>query len=123
MRSHKRSYQQAIETTGGPVGLAGGHVAKHQGAAAGSDENGMRDVQSNVGHANETGGAHESHKLSRKAHVVWCRLCGRHAVTRLGVGLRNECRGEATGVYPSRLQRLRQRLHPVTAVPLDCDFL
>ena len=114
--------------------IAGEIVASHQHTASGNEATNVRchqdreragrnRVRSHEGHDEQIGGAHESHKLSRTAHVVWCRLCGRHAATRLGVGLRNVCRGEATGVYPSRLQRLRQRLHPVTAVPLDCEFL
>ena len=32
-------------------------------------------------------GAHQSHVLTRTAHVVWCRVCGRHAALRLGIGL------------------------------------
>ena len=63
-------------------------------------------------------GAHESHVLTRTAHVVWCRVCGRHAAIRLGIGLQRPCVGQATGAYPARIERLRGRRHPVTAEPL-----
>ena len=42
-------------------------------------------------------GAHTSHVLTRTAHVVWCRVCGRHAALRLGVGLQRPCVGIAVG--------------------------
>ena len=64
-------------------------------------------------------GAHESHVLTRTAHVVWCRVCGRHAAIRLGIGLQRPCVGQATGAYPARIERLRGRRHPVTAEPLE----
>ena len=48
-------------------------------------------------------GAHESHVLTRSAHVVWCRLCGRHAAVRLGVGLQRRCVGVAVGAYFARI--------------------
>ena len=63
-------------------------------------------------------GAHTTHVLTRTAHVVWCRVCGRHAVVRLGVGLQRPCVGIAVGAHPARIERLRSRKHPVTGFPL-----
>ena len=63
-------------------------------------------------------GAHTTHQLRRHAHVVWCQLCGRSAVARLGSGLIGRCRGTAKGAYPARLRRLNQGLHPLTGVPI-----
>ena len=63
-------------------------------------------------------GAHASHVLTRTAHVVLCRICGRHAAVRLGVGLQRPCAGFATGAYPARIARLREQRHPVTGRPL-----
>ena len=62
--------------------------------------------------------AHVSHSLRRCAHVVWCVHCGRHATARLGSGLRNACRGTATGAYPSRIARLKEGRHPVSGMSL-----
>ena len=58
--------------------------------------------------------AHASHRLRRTGHVVWCTWCGRHAAARLGSGLLNRCRGNATGAYPTRIARLKKGLHPIT---------
>ena len=63
-------------------------------------------------------GAHVSHVLTRTASVVWCRVCGRHAAVRLGVGLKQPCPDIADGAYPKRIERLRARLRPVTAASL-----
>ena len=63
-------------------------------------------------------GAHASHHLRRTGNVIWCRLCGRHAAIRLGIGLIRPCRGAATGCYPSRIARLQSGQHPVTGVKL-----
>ena len=60
-------------------------------------------------------GAHDTHVLTRTAHVVWCRVCGRHAATRLGIGLQRPCVGRATGAYPARIERLRGGRHPIIA--------
>ena len=63
-------------------------------------------------------GAHETHVLTRTAYVVWCRVCGRHAASRLGIGLQRSCVGRANGVYPARKARLRGWRHPTTVEPL-----
>ena len=63
-------------------------------------------------------GAHTSHKLRRHAQVVWCQVCGRSAVSRLGKGLIGSCRGTAEGAYPARLRRLNDGLHPISGAPL-----
>ena len=57
---------------------------------------------------------HETHRLVRIANLVWCAACGRHAEKRLGIGLLRPCPGAASGVYPSRLRRLRSARHPIT---------
>ena len=57
---------------------------------------------------------HETHRLVRIANLVWCAACGRHAEKRLGIGLLRPCLGAASGVYPSRLRRLRSARHPIT---------
>ena len=61
-----------------------------------------------------SGGAHRSHALRRTAHIIWSAHCGRHAATRLGVGLLRQCRGTAEGAYPARVQRLKAGLHPTS---------
>ena len=66
-------------------------------------------------------GAHATHVLTRTAHVVWCRVCGRHAAIRLGVGLQRPCVGFAAGAYPARIIRLRERRHPISGQPLDAS--
>ena len=63
-------------------------------------------------------GAHNSHQLCHTAQVVWCRRCGRSAVSRLGVGLLRPCRGSAEGAYPARIRRLRDCRHPIIGAPL-----
>ena len=62
-------------------------------------------------------GAHPSHALRRTAHIIWCAHCGRHAATRLGVGLMRQRRGVAEGAYPTRIQRLKSGLSPTTGDP------
>ena len=62
--------------------------------------------------------AHRSHSLTRHANLVWCQACGRHAFARLGTGLLGQCRGEATGAYPSRIARMKRGCHPTTGDPL-----
>ena len=62
--------------------------------------------------------AHPTHALECVANMVWCSVCGRHAVQTLGIGLRPPCWEAAIGVYPSRLTRLRRRLHPISGEPL-----
>ena len=62
--------------------------------------------------------AHATHKLRRHAQVVWCQVCGRSAVSRLGIGLVGPCKGTAEGAYPARLKRLNEGLHPLTGAPL-----
>ena len=69
----------------------------------------------------ESGPIHPSHSLRRTAGAVWCRHCGRSAITRIGVGLSRPCRGTAEGAYPARILRLRAGCHPVTGRPLRDD--
>ena len=95
---------------------AGGHAALHQGA--------MHNVTSEILLARGSSpcdepyasvkGAHDTHILTRSAQVVWCRVCGRHAAVRIGVGLQRACTGLASGVYTSRINRLRRNCHPIT---------
>ena len=61
--------------------------------------------------------AHVSHVLTRALHIVWCRVCGRHAAIRFGIGLQRPCVGRAIGAYLARIERLRGGRHPVIAEP------
>ena len=105
-----------------PSGMASGCVAMRRRTLVVEEATGVRNrvvERSDDEQVAEAADALASHKLTRAAHVRWCRRCGRHAASRLGVGLRNKYRGEATGVYPSRFARLRSRLRSVTALLLD----
>ena len=64
---------------------------------------------------------HNSHRLKRAAHVVWCSLCGRSAIERIGRGLIAPCRGVAEGAYPKRISRLKSGLRPLSGLPLHND--
>ena len=59
-------------------------------------------------------GAHPSHAFRLSGYVVWCAYCGRHAASRLGIGLLRQCRGHADGGYPSRILRLKVVRPPIT---------
>ncbi len=54
------------------------------------------------------------HTLVITGAMVWCARCGRHAVRRIGRALQTQCPGFASGVYVSRLARLRRAQHPIT---------
>ena len=73
------------------------------------------DVSVGVEHgSSQAMGAHPSHALRLTRYVVWCAHCGRHAPSRLGVGLVRKCRGVADGGYPSRILRMKAGQHPIT---------
>ncbi len=54
------------------------------------------------------------HVLLVTGPIIWCGRCGRYAFKRLGRALKADCSGDASGVYGSRIARLREGLHPVT---------
>ncbi len=54
--------------------------------------------------------------FSDRGRIVWCRLCGRYAARRVGVGLAQPCNGLAAGAHATHLHRLRQGRHPLTGV-------
>ncbi len=58
------------------------------------------------------------HRLRITGSVIWCSVCGSHAARRLGKALKAECPGGATAANLTRLTRLRQGLHPLSAKPL-----
>ncbi len=58
------------------------------------------------------------HALRITGPVIYCDKCGRYATKRIGRALKNECGGQAKGIYVARLTRLRSGLHPITKAPL-----
>ncbi len=54
------------------------------------------------------------HVLFVTGPAIWCGRCGRYAFKRLGKALKADCPGVASGVYGSRLSRLREGLHPIS---------
>ncbi len=47
------------------------------------------------------------HSLRITGPMIWCATCGRYALRRVGKSLKNDCIGQATGAYATRLARLR----------------
>ena len=71
-----------------------------------------------AGNSAQADQVHHSHRLRRNANAVWCAVCGRSAISRIGVGLQRPCRGAAEGAYPARIARMKAGRHPVTGVQL-----
>ena len=132
LHSHARPAVATEEDTGGdneagrvavyPEGALGGSATS--GLASGTAVEGLEDTPADSLAASAPRGsstsatAHPSHELRKTGHIVWCSRCGRHAAVRLGSGLLQPCRGEASGAYPARIRRLKSGCHPVTGAPV-----
>ncbi len=58
------------------------------------------------------------HSLHITGPMIWCAICGRYALRRVGKSLKSRCVGQALGAYATRLARLREGKHPMTNVAL-----
>ena len=132
LHSHARPAGATEEDTGGdneagrvvvyPEGALEGSATS--GLASGTAVEGLEDTPADSLAASAPRGsstsatAHPSHELRKTGHIVWCSRCGRHAAVRLGSGLLQPCRGEASGAYPARIRRLKSGCHPVTGAPV-----
>ena len=59
------------------------------------------------------------HRIRRHGSTAWCDVCGRWAISRVGLGLLGQCSGEVgAGSYYIRRERLRAGKHPLTGRPL-----
>ena len=58
------------------------------------------------------------HAIRTRGGLVWCDVCGAYGVERSGSRLMGKCQPKSTRHAATRLERLRQGKHPITALAL-----